>query len=212
MFALGGVTVTWGVLVLAFGIVGLVAWITRYRPYVVAVLVTLIAAVHAVAYGTAYLDATRVASARSTATELLVTAFLAVAGALDVGFAAIGDAIAWFLAGLADVPMPQTSVSVLEFGSFLLLVAALSAFVCGALLRIPRWAEGAPLGGWLAALGVVFGAIGIGWTLLPITADELTTLHALLIVAVIAAGVIVAVAIVRGPVTPKLRKRVRVYR
>lgn len=212
MFELGGVTVTWGVIVLALSIVAAVTWTLRRRPLVVIVPTLSIAGVHAVAYGTAYLDAALVASVRETAIESSIAAFLAVADAIDASLAAIRRAIARLLETLAGVPMPGVAVSVLEFGGFLLAVAVASALVCGTLVRIARWAEDEPLGGWLAALGVVFGASGVLWTWLPVPPAELAALHALSIAGAIGAGVVVALLVAGGSPAPAMRERVRAYR
>lgn len=213
MFELGGTTVTWGVIVLTLCIVAVTAWVVRRHPRIAAVLLALIAAVHAVAYGTTYLDAARLANVRNIAIELAIAAFFAVAGGLDAGFAAIRRAIAWLLDGLAAVSMPGiASVSILEFGGFLLAVAVVSALVCGALIRITRWTDGTPLGEWLAALGVVFGAFGVVWTWLPVPVAELPAVHALLIGGAIVAGCGVGFLVTRTKPILVARRRVRAYR
>lgn len=212
MFELGATPVTWGAIVLALCLVGATAWTLWRRPLAVAAPLAFIVGVHVLAYGTTYLDAARLASVRETTIHLAMTAFLTVAGAIDALFAAIGRAIAWLLDALAGVPVPGTAVSVLEFGSFLLAATVVSALVCGALVRIVRWAEGEALGGWLAGLGVVFGASGILWTWLPVPPAELAALHALLVVGAIGAGVAVALTVTRGSTAPAMRERVRAYR
>lgn len=213
MFELGGTTVTWGAAVLALCLVATTAWVVRRHPRVVAVVLTIVAAVHAVAYETAYLDAARLASARSAAIELASAAFLAVANGLDVAFAAIRRTIEWLLDGLAGISMPGIeSVSVLEFGTFLLALTAVSALVCGALVWITRWADGTPLGEWLAALGVVFGAFGVLWTWLPVPVAELTALHALLVGGAIVVGCAVGALATRAKPILVVRRRVRAYR
>ena len=213
MFELGGTTVTWGAVVLALCVIATTAWVVRRHPRVVAVVLTIVAAVHAVAYGTAYLDAASLASARNAAIELTIGAFLAVANGLDVAFAAIRRAIEWALGALAGVSMPGiASVSLLEFGTFLLALTVVSALVCGVLVRITRWTDGTPLGEWLAALGVVFGAFGIVWTWLPVPVAELTALHALLIGGTIVAGCAVGALATRAEPMLVVRRRVRAYR
>lgn len=213
MFELGGTTVTWGAVVLALCVVATTAWMVRRHPRVVAVLLTIVAAVHAVAYTTAYLDAARLTSARNAAIELAVAAFLGVANGLDVAFAAIRRAIDRLLDGLASASMPGiASVSILEFGVFLLGLTVVSALVCGVLIRITRWTDGTALGEWLAALGVVFGAFGIVWTWLPIPVAELTALHALLVGSVIVAGCAVGALVARTEPILGVRRRVRAYR
>lgn len=209
----GGVSVTWGVVVLTICVVATAAWIVRRHPRVVAALLALVGAVHAVAYGTAYLDAARLADVRSAAIDLAATAFLGLAGALDAVFAAAGRSIAGVLDALAGVSMPGAGpVSVLEFGSFLLAMVVVSALVCGALVRISRWTDEAPLGEWLAGLGVVFGAVGIAWTLLPVPAVELSTLHALLIVGAVGVGALVAAVATRAEPVLAMRRHVRADR
>lgn len=213
MFELGGTTVTWGAVVLALCVIATTAWIVRRHPRIVAAVLTIIAAVHAVAYTTAYLDPARLASARNAAIELAIAAFLAVAGALDAAFTAIRRAIERLLDGLAAISMPGiASVSVLEFGVFLLALTIVSALVCGTLIRITRWTDGTPLGEWLAALGVVFGAFGIIWTWLPMPVVELTTLHALLVGGAIVAGCAVGALATRAEPMLVVRRRVRAYR
>lgn len=211
MFELGGVTVTWGVVALAMALAAGAAWLAWRGPYAVVALGLLVGAVHAVAYWTEYLDAAAVASARKTVIELSVGAFFAVAGALDTLFAAIREAVEWVLDALAGVSMPATSVSVLEFGSFLLAVALASALVCATLVRIVRWADGTPLGAWLAGLGVVLGASGVLWTWLPLGIGEMAALHALLIAVAAAAGTGVGALAVRVPV-PAFGDRARTHR
>lgn len=211
MFELSGVTITGGMVVLAIAIGSIAAWIVRRRPYAVAALGVLIGAVHAVAYGTEYLDTATVASARGTAVDAAIGAFVTVAGALDDVFAATRWAIDRTLDALAATSMPETSVSVLEFGTFLLGMVVISALVCGALARIARWTDGTPIGEWLAALGVVFGAAGVVWTWLPIPVGELTPLHALLVVGALGAGVAAAAVAIRVRM-PTLRRRVRAHR
>lgn len=211
MFELGGVTVTWGIGVLALVLVTIVVSVAWRRPSVIVAVGGLIGVVHAVAYWTAYLDAAEVASGRETAIELSIDAFLIVAGAIDTALAAIGRAIEWTLDALANVTMPAASVSVLEFGTFLLAVAVVSALVCGALIRIARWTTGAPIGEWLAALGVVFGASGILWTWLPVPIGELAVIHALLVAGALGAGAAIAAIAIRVS-TPALRKRVHAHR
>lgn len=213
MFELGGTTVTWGAVVLALCVVATTAWLVRRHPRIVAAVLTIVAAVHAVAYTTAYLDPARLASARNAAIELAIAAFLAVAGALDAAFAAIRLAIERLLDALADISMPGiASVSVLEFGVFLLALTIVSALVCGTLIRITRWTDGTPLGEWLAALGVVFGAFGIVWTWLPMPVVELTALHALLVGGAIVAGCAVGALATRAEPMLVVRRRVRAYR
>lgn len=211
MYELGGVTVTWGVVVLALVLVAGAGWLAWRGPYAVVALGALVGAVHAVAHWTEYLDAAEVASVRELALERGAEAFFAVAAALDRAFAAIRRGIEWALDSLAAVSMPAASVSVLEFGTFLLAVAAVGALVTGALIRIARWETGAPIGEWLAGLGVVFGAAGVLWTWLPVPMGELVALHALLVVGALALGATVAAVVVRIP-TPALRRRVRTHR
>jgi hypothetical protein len=208
MFELWGITVTGGTVVLALVLVAIIARIAWGRPLAILAVGGLIGAVHAVAYWTAYLDAAALASVRETAADVSVGAFFAVAGAIDAVFAAVGRAITWVIDALAGVSMPETSVSVLEFGTFLLAIVVVSALVCGALIRIARWTTGTPIGEWLAGFGVVFGAIGILWTLLPVPVGELTAIHALLVAVALIAGVAIVAVAVRIP-TPALRKRVR---
>lgn len=212
MFELGGVTVTWGMIVLALAIVAGAVWLTWRVPCVVAALAALIGAVHAVAYGTAYLDPARLANARGNAMELARAAFLAAADALDTAFGAIRRALSWGFATLGDTPMPETSISVLEFVTFLLAVVVASAIVCGLLIWIVRWADGTPLGAWLAGLGVIFGATGILWTVLPVGIAEATALHVLSIVAAILVGAIAgyAITVVTTDESPTLGVRERV--
>lgn len=217
MFELGGVTVTWGMVALALVLVAGAVWLTWRGPYVVAALVALIGAVHAVAYGTAYLDPARLASVRGTAFDLARAGFLAGAGALDTAFTTIGWALSRGFDALSTTTMPGATVSVLEFATFLLAVVVTSAVVCGLLLWIVRWADGTPLGVWLAGLGVVFGMTGILWTWLPFGIAETTALHALLIVAAVLVGVIgggYAITAVTADEPPTLgaRERVRAER
>lgn len=212
MFELGGVTVTWGAIVLGLCLVAATGWVLWRRPLAVVVPAVLIAGVHVLAYATTYLDAARLASIRETAVGLSIAAFLAVAGALDVVFAAIRRTIVWLLEALDAVSMPGAAVSVLEFGGFLLAAMIVSALVCGALVRIVRWADGEPLGGWLAGLGVVFGAIGVLWTWLPVPLAELAALHALLVVVAIVVGVALGALATGGSTAPAVRERVRTYR
>lgn len=212
MFELGGVTVTPGVIVLTLCLVAAVGVTLWRRPLVIAVPVVLVVGVHAIAYATTYLDAARLASVRETAIELSTAAFLAAAGALDAVFAAIRRAIAWLLEALDAVSMPGTAVSVLEFGGFLLAAAVVSALVCGALVRIVRWADGEPLGGWLAGLGVVFGASGLLWTWLPVPLAEFAALHALLVAGAIVVGAALGAVAAGGSTAPAVRERVRAYR
>ncbi len=211
MFELGGITVTWGMLVLALAVVAVTAWIVRRKPSVVALLLALVGIVHAVAYWTTYLDANAVESARESALELATGAFLGAAGALDTALGTVREAIVWALDWLAGVSMPETSVSLLEFATFLGGVVVVSALVCVALVRISHWTAGTPIGEWLAALGVVFGATGILWTWLPMAVGELSALLALSIVLALGIGVAIAAVAVRIP-TPALRKRVRPHR
>ncbi len=212
MFELGGVTVTWGAIVLGLCLVAAAGWVLWRRPLAVVVPAVLIAGVHVLAYATTYLDPARLASARETAIGLSTAAFLAVAGALDAVFAATRRAVVWLLEALDAVSMPGAAVSVLEFGGFLLAVAIVSALVCGALVRIVRWADGEPLGGWLAGLGVVFGASGVLWTWLPVPLATLAALHALLVVVAIVVGVALGALATGGSTVPAVRERVRTYR
>ncbi|MDL5362603.1 hypothetical protein [Halalkalicoccus sp. NIPERK01] len=217
MFELGGVTVTGGMVALALVLVAGAVWLTRRVPYVVVALVALIGAVHAVAYGTAYLDPARLASVRGTAFELARDGFLAAAGALDTAFAAIGWALSRGFDFLSTTTMPGATVSVLEFATFLLAVVVASAVVCGLLLWIVQWADGTPLGVWLAGLGVVFGMTGILWTWLPFGIAEATALHALSIIAAVLVGVIgggyaITVVTADEPPTLGVRERVRAER
>lgn len=213
MFELGGTTVTWGMVALALCMAAATAWVVWRHPRVVALVLAVIAAVHAVAYWTAYLDAARLANARNAAIELASAAFLAVANGLDIAFAAIRGAIARLLDGLAGVSMPGiATVSVLEFVTFLLGLTVVSALVCGVLVRITRWSDGTALGEWLAALGVVFGAFGVVWTWLPVPAAELSAVHALLIGGAIVAGCAVGALATRAEPIPVVRRRVRTYR
>jgi hypothetical protein len=212
MFELGGTTATPGVVVLALCLVAATTWVAWRRPGGVVVLATSVAAVHALAYATAYLDAAQVASVRTAAAGLAAAAFLAVAGALDAVFAAIRRAIMWFLDALAAVSMPGTAASVLEFGAFLLAAAVVSACVCGAVVLIVEWAEGSPLGGGLAALGVVFGAIGILWTWFPVPPAELSAVHALSIAGAVGAGVVLGTVATGAEPMPAIREHMRAYR
>lgn len=212
MFELGGVTVTWGAVVLGICLVAAAGWVLWRRPLAVVAPAVLIAGVHVLAYATTYLDPTRLASARETAIELSTAAFLSIAGALDTVFAATRRAIVWLLETLDAVSMPGAAVSVLEFGGFLLAAAVVSALVCGSLVRIVRWANGEPLGGWLAGLGVVFGASGLLWTWLPVPLAEFAALHALLVVGAIGVGVALGAVATAGSTAPAVRERVRAYR
>lgn len=207
MFELGGMTVTWGTLVLIALLTAGIAWFAWRGPYAVVALGVLIGAVHAVAYWTEYLDAAAVADVRGTVAELAVEAFLAAAAGLDALFAAIG----WVLDWLAGISMPAASVSVLEFGSFLLAVALAGALVCAALVGIVRWADGTPIGAWLAGLGVVFGASGVLWTWLPMGIAEMAALHALLIAVALLVGIGVGALATRTP-APALQRGIRTHR
>lgn len=211
MFELWGTTVTGGMVALALALVAIVARIAWGRPLAVLAVGGLIGVVHAVAYWTPYLDAAAVASVRETTIELSVAAFFAVAGAIDTAFAAVARAVGWAIDALAGIEMPASSVSVLEFGTFLLAVAVVGALVVLSLLRITRWTTGTPIGEWLAGFGVVFGAIGILWTWLPVPIGEVTAVHALLVAVALGAGVAIVAVAVRIP-TPALRKRVRAHR
>jgi hypothetical protein len=88
MIELGGPAVTPGAIVLGLCLVAATTWALR-RSDAVVVLAVSIAAIHAVAHTTEYLDAARVAGVRTTAVDVLLSAFLAVAGALDTTFAAV---------------------------------------------------------------------------------------------------------------------------
>ncbi|MFC6903854.1 hypothetical protein [Halalkalicoccus tibetensis] len=211
MFELGGMTVTWGTLVLVALLTAGIAWFAWRGPYAVVALGALIGGIHAVAYWTEYLDAAAVADVRGTVAGLAVEAFLVAAAGLDTLFAATGTAIGWLLDWLAGISMPAASVSVLEFGSFLLAVTLAGALVCASLVRIVRWAEGTPIGAWLAGLGVVFGASGVLWTWLPIGIGEMAALHALLIAVALVAGIGVGALAVRTP-TPALQRQLRTHR
>lgn len=212
MIELAGTTTTPGAIVLGLCLVAATTWVAWRRPGAVVVLAVSIAAIHAVAYTTEYLDAARVAGVRTTAVDVLLGAFLAVVGALDTAFVAVRRVIAWALGALAAVSMPGTSASVLEFGGFLLAAAVVSALATGTLVGIARWAEDAPLGGGLAALGVVFGASGILWTWLPVPSAELAALHVLSIAGAIGAGVVLGAVTMGAEPTPAVRERIRAYR
>ncbi|ADJ14593.1 hypothetical protein C497_04392 [Halalkalicoccus jeotgali B3] len=203
--------------VLALALVAGAVWLVRRWPYAVLVVVGLVGAVHALAYGTAYLDAARVTSARETAIELAREGFLVAAAGLDAAFGTVRELIAAGLAVLDGTPMPAASTSVLEFVAFLLGAVVVSGLVAGAVLWIVHWADGTPLGAWLAGLGVVFGATGILWTWLPMGLAEMNAIYAVAIVAAILAGVVgagYAISALTATDSPTIgpRKRIRADR
>ena len=210
MFELGGTSVTWGIAVLAACLIGILLLLIWRQPRVVGVVAVGVAAVHAVAYFTSYLDPETLTSIRESAVDLATAGFFAGAAGLDTFFAVTRTAIESLLAGLSETGMPGAGeISVLDTVTTLLLVAVASAVVCGVLILIGRWSDGSPLGGLLAGLGVVFGVAGIVWTWLPVGLTELTALHLVLVVCAIGVGYALSVALTGFSLSPKVRKRVR---
>jgi hypothetical protein len=210
MFELGGETVTWGMAALTACLVGLLLLTTLRQPRAVGVIAVLVAGVHAVAFFTDYLDPATLASVRERAVALSITAFFAVAAALDSAFAVTRSVIESLLASLSETGMPGAGeVSVLDTVTTFLLVVLASVVVCGVLIWIHRWADDSPLGGLLAGLGVVFGVAGIVWTWLPVGVTELTALHLVLAVCAIGVGYALSVVLTGFSLSPRLRKRVR---
>jgi hypothetical protein len=210
MFELGGETVTWGMAVLTAGLVGLLLLTTLRQPRTVGVVAVVAVGVHAVAFFTSYLDPATLASAWESAVSLSITAFFAVAAALDSAFVVIRSAIEQLLAALSETAMPGAGeISVLDTVTTLLLIVLASALVCGMLILIHRWSDDSPVGGLLAGLGVVFGVAGIVWTWLPVGLTELTALHLVLVVCAIGVGYGLSVVLTGFSLSPKVRKRVR---
>ncbi|WP_122089533.1 hypothetical protein [Halalkalicoccus subterraneus] len=209
MFELGGVTVTLGTLVAVLALLVGTVWIAWRRSSAIVAAGLLVGGVHAVAAFTDYLDPATVTSARETLLERGVAGFFALAAGFDTVFAAIASAISWVLDALDATGMPGVEVSVLSFVSTLLGLAVVSALVCGALVWIGRWADGAPLGGVLASLGVVFGAVGTLWTWLPLDLGDLSALYTLLVVGAVAAGYVLGVSALGVSPRPPTPERLR---
>lgn len=210
MFELGGETVTWGMVVLAACLTGIVVLTILRQPRAVGVIAMLVAAVHTVAFFTDYLDPATLASARESAVSLAIAGFFVGAAALDTAFGVSRNALERLLADLSATGMPGAGgVSVLDIATTLVLIVMASALVCGVLIWIHRWADDSPLGGLLAGLGVVFGVAGIVWTWLPVGLTELTALHLVLVVCAIGVGYALSVALTGFSLSPKVRKRVR---
>lgn len=209
MFELGGVTATLGALAAVFTLLAGAVWLVRRRPSAIVATGMLVGAVHAVAYFTDYLDPATVASARETAIELGVDGFFALAAGFDTVFAAIASAISWVLDRLDATGMPGVDISVLSFVGTLVGLVVVSSLVCCALIWIGRWADGSPLGGVLASLGVVFGAVGVLWTWLPLSLADLTALYTLLVVGAIATGYVLGVSALGVSPRPPSPERLR---
>lgn len=205
---IGGRAITPGVVVLAL-VIGWIAFRTfRRRPRTVGGLVSLIVFVHVIAAVTS-LDMARIGDFRRFVVRGAIEAFFLAAGVLDTVFAAVWRAIGWLFDTLASISMPGTAVSVLDFAAFLVAVLVVSALVWGALVLIARSTAGAPLGAWLAALGVLFGALGVVLTWLPVAPGEMTAIQVVLVVLAAGGGYpISAVATGTSPTTA-VRERIR---
>lgn len=209
MFELGGVTVTFGTLAAVLALLVGAVWIAWRQPYTIVAAGLLVAVVYALAAFTDYLDPETIAGAREIVIELGVAGFFALAAGFDTAFAAIASAISWVLDALDTTGMPGVEISVLSFVSTLLGLAVVSALVCGTLVWISRWADDSPLGGVLASLGVVFGAVGVLWTWLPLALADLTALYTLLVVGAVAAGYVLGVSVLGVSPRPPTPERLR---
>ncbi|MEM4780906.1 MAG: hypothetical protein QXG03_05015 [Halalkalicoccus sp.] len=188
MIELWGTTVTWGTIVLALAIASVAVWaVTRHARVLFAGALAILA-VHAVAYWTDVLELGALASARAMLAEAAIAGFLYAAGALDTAFAMARSGLAWLYESLAETGVPGAEGSALEFLAVLLVVVAASAAVSAVLIGIRRWAGDSPLGGLLASMGVVFGALGVLWTWFPVAVADLNALYVVLLVCAIAAG------------------------
>lgn len=208
-FEIGGRAITPGAVVLALVIGWIALGTVRHRPRTVGGAVLLVVAGQVVAAVTSFragwLDAARRFAARAG-----VDAFFFAAGTLDAAFAAARRAIGWGLDTLAATPMPGAeSASVLAFVAFLAAVLVVSALVCGTVILIARSTAGAPLGAWLASLGVVFGALGVVLTWLPVAPGEMTAIHAVLVAAAVGCGYLVSTAATGVSPTAAVRERIR---
>lgn len=205
---IGGRAITPGVVVLAL-VIGWIAFRTfRRRPRTVGGLVSLVVFIHVLALVPS-LETAWVGELRGRIVRGAIEAFFLVAGVFDAVFAAAWRGIEWLFDTLASISMPGTAVSVLDFAVFLVAVLVVSALVCGALVLIARSTAGAPLGAWLAVLGVLFGALGIVLTWLPVAPGEMTAIQIALLVLAAGGGYpISAVATGTSPTTA-VRERIR---